>query len=415
MAEGEAKYVRILNSMLLLSGVLVFLLFLSCFQHTNMKYIITLIFLTISICAFSQNITGTVVDSETKQPLMYANISVKGKSIGAITDSTGHFELLRRNLSKSDTLVFSYLGYSVKPLPAKDFLDGKTAVCELSPFAETLQDVDVYPFTYCQIAHKYDSIIRISRNLPAFNTTAVFRQLIVENDTIRSIYEITLLTYNNYSEVVFQCKIIGEKSYSCNTTYPTNIIYAAKLLDLNLYKRLLVEKNCDKYNYEIAERFGKDTIGVVVTPMKKSQENHFDYAQIVFDTVRGIPLSYSRRSKQIIVSSKAKYKFFDCYETDHSQYAYVGNRLLMRFSSVLEDQHYKVGKRVVHRQTYCTYENVSFNFDNVVRLEESECYNHMDASYFKYFDGKDCDRWTGLSLDELKNMFWIKPRMLGEK
>ena len=382
-----------------------------------MKYIITLIFLAINIYAFSQSLTGSVVDSETKQPLVYANISVKGKSIGAITDSTGHFELLRRNLSKSDTLVFSYLGYSVKPLSAKDFLDGKTAVCELSPFAETLQDVDVYPFSYCQIAHKYDSIIRISRNLPAFNTTAVFRQLIVENDTIRKIYEITLLTYNNYSEGVFQCKVIGEKSYSCNNlgVSPPNIIYVAKHLDLNTGKHLLKEKNCDKYNYEIAERFGKDTIGVVVTPMKKSQERRFDYAQIVFDTVRGIPLSYSSRSKQNIVSSKAKYKFFDCYETDHSQYAYVGNRLLMRFSSVLEDQHYKVGKRVMHRQTYCTYENVSFNFDNVVRLEESECYNHMDASAVKYFEGNDCDRWTGLSLDELKAMFWIKPRMLGEK
>ncbi|MBR6068312.1 MAG: carboxypeptidase-like regulatory domain-containing protein [Bacteroidales bacterium] len=383
-----------------------------------MKYIITLIFLAINIYAFSQSITGSVVDNETKQPLMYANISVKGKSIGTITDSIGHFELLRRNLSKTDTLIFSYLGYSVKPLPAKDFLDGKTTVCELSPFAETLQDVDVYPFSYCQIAHKYDSIIWISRNLPAYNTTAVFRQLVVENDTIRSICETTLLTYNNYSEGIFQCKVIGEKSYSCNNSrvrFAPNIIYIAKHLDLNTGKYLLKEKNCDKYNYEIAERFGKDTIGVVVTPMKKSQENHFDYAQIVFDTVRGIPLSYSRRSKQNIVSSKAKYKFFDCYETDHSQYAYVGNRLLMRFSSVLEDQHYKVGKRVVHRQTYCTYENVSFNFDNVVRLEESECYNHMDASAVKYFEGNDCDRWAGLSLDELKAMFWIKPRMLGEK
>ena len=87
-----------------------------------MKYIITLIFLAINIYAFSQSLTGSVVDSETKQPLMYANISVKGKSIGAITDSTGRFDLLRRNLSKTDTLIFSYLGYSVKPLPAKDFL-----------------------------------------------------------------------------------------------------------------------------------------------------------------------------------------------------------------------------------------------------------------------------------------------------
>ena len=382
-----------------------------------------ILFLLIAYHSYSQCISGSVVDSETKQPLMYANISVKGKSIGAITDSTGHFELLHRNLSKSDTLVFSYLGYSGKPLSAKDFLDGKTAVCELSPFAETLQDVDVYPFSYCQIAHKYDSIIRISRNLPPYNTTAVFRQIDIENDTVCDIFEITLLTYLNYSENIFLCKIVGEKSYSCrpggtagHSGLTTPFIgNAVKMKDLNYGKRILRESSCDKYNYEIAERFGKDTIGVVVTPMKKSQESRFDYAQIVFDTVRGIPLSYSSRSKQNIVSSKAKYRFFDCYETDHSQYAYVGNRLLMRFSSVLEDQHYKIGKRVMHRQKYCTYENVSFNFDNVVRLEESECYNHMDASYFKYFDGKDCDRWAGLSLEELKDMFWIKPRMLGNE
>lgn len=386
------------------------------------KIIIFSAYLLFSHYIFSQSITGTVVDSETKQPLIYANISVKGKSIGTITDSTGHFELLRRNLSKSDTLVFSYLGYSVKPLPAKDFHDGKTTVCELSPFAETLQNVDIYPFSYCQIAHKYDSIIRISRNLPPFNTTAVFRQIDIENDTVCDIFEITLLTYINYSENIFLCKIIGEKSYSCRPggtaghsgLYAPFIGNAVRMKDLNYGKRILRESSCDKYNYEIAERFGNDTIGVVVTPKKKMQKT-FDYAQIVVDTIRGIPLSFSSSTKHHILSSDVKRIYYDCYEYDHSQYAYVGNRLLMLFSSVFDDFHYKIGKQKNHPVMIRTYENISFNFDNVIRLEESECYNHMDASSAKYFDGKDCDQWAGLSLDELKNMFWIKPRMLGGK
>ena len=84
-------------------------------------------------------------------------------------------------------------------------------------------------------------------------------------------------------------------------------------------------------------------------------------------------------------------------------------------SSVFDDFHYKIGKQKNHPVMIRTYENISFNFDNVIRLEESECYNHMDASSAKYFDGKDCDQWAGLSLDELKNMFWTKPKMLGEK
>ena len=184
--------------------------------------------------------------------------------------------------------------------------------------------------------------------------------------------------------------------------------------DLNYGKRILRESSCDKYNYEIAERFGNDTIGVVVTPKKKMQKT-FDYAQIVVDTIRGIPLSFSSSTKHHILSSDVKRIYYDCYEYDHSQYAYVGNRLLMRFSSVFDDFHYKIGTQKNHSVMIRTYENVSFNFDNVVRLEESECYNHMDASAAKYFDGKDCDRWTGLSLDELRNMFWIKPKMLGKE
>ena len=71
-----------------------------------MKYIITLIFLAINIYAFSQSITGSVVDSETKQPLMYANISVKGKSIGAITDSIGHLNFCAETC-QNPTLWFS--------------------------------------------------------------------------------------------------------------------------------------------------------------------------------------------------------------------------------------------------------------------------------------------------------------------
>ena len=56
----------------------------------------------------SQNVSGVVTDAGTSEPLIGANVLIKGTSSGTITDIDGSYTVAA---SPGDTLVFSYTGY----------------------------------------------------------------------------------------------------------------------------------------------------------------------------------------------------------------------------------------------------------------------------------------------------------------
>jgi iron complex outermembrane receptor protein len=76
------------------------------------KLIILSLSIFISVNSFSQieNISGKVIDSETKLPLHLANIFIKGTNVGTTSDEKGDF-LISGRISNSDTLIISFLGY----------------------------------------------------------------------------------------------------------------------------------------------------------------------------------------------------------------------------------------------------------------------------------------------------------------
>ncbi|WP_445957829.1 carboxypeptidase-like regulatory domain-containing protein [Yeosuana sp.] len=82
-----------------------------------MKHVFTFLFLMFSSLTFAQNmglIVGKVVDKEMNQePLIYANISIKGTPIESDSDITGLYIL--ENLKDGNyTLVCSFIGYETK-------------------------------------------------------------------------------------------------------------------------------------------------------------------------------------------------------------------------------------------------------------------------------------------------------------
>ncbi len=74
-----------------------------------MKYIFSLLFL-VSINAFSQSITGIVMDEGINEPLPFANVVVKGTKVVTTTDIDGKFVL--KVQPGTYTVVFSFTGYS---------------------------------------------------------------------------------------------------------------------------------------------------------------------------------------------------------------------------------------------------------------------------------------------------------------
>ncbi len=95
-----------------------------------MKSKIILLFLFLSLSAFSQqkDLSGIVVDSETSIPLQNANIYLTKNKTGTTSDRQGKFVL--KEVSESDTLIISYLGYKQLSLPVSQLQNNQTFFLE---------------------------------------------------------------------------------------------------------------------------------------------------------------------------------------------------------------------------------------------------------------------------------------------
>jgi hypothetical protein len=78
-----------------------------------------LIFIFLINCntVFGQIIKGTLINSESKQPIEFANIGIVGENVGTVSDLKGRFSLLVDSKYDNDTILFTIIGY--KPLSIK--------------------------------------------------------------------------------------------------------------------------------------------------------------------------------------------------------------------------------------------------------------------------------------------------------
>ena len=86
-------------------------------KHFMFKVLLTLVVgLFLSVGAFAQQIAvkGIVKDT-TGEPVIGANVLVKGTTNGTITDFDGNFQLMA---NQGDIIVISFIGYSAQELPA---------------------------------------------------------------------------------------------------------------------------------------------------------------------------------------------------------------------------------------------------------------------------------------------------------
>jgi len=96
---------------------------------------VCMLFASATLFAQSRKISGTVVDSK-NEPIIGANVQVKGTSIGSITDMNGTFSF---DAPGNGTLVISYIGYETQEMP----LGRTTYNITLQEDAETLDEVVV--------------------------------------------------------------------------------------------------------------------------------------------------------------------------------------------------------------------------------------------------------------------------------
>ncbi len=82
-----------------------------------MKTALLSLYIFFTLSSYSQTVVkGTIKDSKTKKSLAFCSIAIKGTKKGTISNGDGIFSLSVD--LKKDTVLFSYLGYKTKALPA---------------------------------------------------------------------------------------------------------------------------------------------------------------------------------------------------------------------------------------------------------------------------------------------------------
>jgi len=116
-----------------------------CCHTTNMPRILIIFLCLISTVAVSQRLTvsAKVVDKETKEPLVFASVGIKGRSLGTITNLQGDFDFHIPPEYRNDVLAISILGYRNFEAPVWTLIDKSDLVIELEKTTFVLQEVVV--------------------------------------------------------------------------------------------------------------------------------------------------------------------------------------------------------------------------------------------------------------------------------
>lgn len=89
----------------------------------------------------SITISGKILDQETSEPLVFASIGVRGKSIGTISNKIGEFDFHIPSDFKNEVLIIRMLGYENVEVPIRSLLREEPVVFKLKKAAQMLDEV----------------------------------------------------------------------------------------------------------------------------------------------------------------------------------------------------------------------------------------------------------------------------------
>jgi hypothetical protein len=104
-------------------------------------FLLLLFFLTLPCVAQKITISGRAIDKETKEPLVFATIGIKGKPIGTITNLQGDFDFHIPREFQNDLFVINMLGYKTYEVPVWTLLETNSLVIEVEKSSQVLDEV----------------------------------------------------------------------------------------------------------------------------------------------------------------------------------------------------------------------------------------------------------------------------------
>jgi hypothetical protein len=137
-----------------------------------------LIFLYTASIAQTIQVSGTVLDERSKQPLAFVTIAIGNSGNGFSTDIDGRFTASIEQ--QTETLIFSYIGYQKKEVSVAEL--GSNSTIFLSQTGIDVNEVTI---------------------LPGINPADVIMDRVIDNRKINNPEEATEFSYDSYNKLVF--------------------------------------------------------------------------------------------------------------------------------------------------------------------------------------------------------------------
>ncbi|HPK39812.1 MAG TPA: carboxypeptidase-like regulatory domain-containing protein, partial [Bacteroidales bacterium] len=136
------------------------------------------------------SVSGKVVDSETKRPMVFASVSIQDVGISIVTNGEGFFTLKFPRAYADKSITISYLGYHTSVIPISHLLEqNKPLVIGLIQAALPIPMTTVRPLDPLELLQ--EAFRRIKDNYPQerMQMTGFYREMIRKGNTYVTLSE----------------------------------------------------------------------------------------------------------------------------------------------------------------------------------------------------------------------------------
>lgn len=173
-------------------------------------------------------LTGTLLDKETGMPVSSASVSVRGRSLGVITNQEGEFRLTLPDSIQTDSIVFSHIGYVSQSLEAS-YLSGRHNMISLEPKIISLQEVLIQWMDPSKVLREVERKRDQNYSHSPVYLTTFYREGVLLKDKLQNLSEAVFKVYKSAAHAFIpdQVKLL-KKSRISNVEVKDSLLVKVK-------------------------------------------------------------------------------------------------------------------------------------------------------------------------------------------
>jgi hypothetical protein len=323
--------------------------------------IVTVLILCFSLNGFAQRlmISGRVLDAETNEALVFASVSIKGRSLGTVSNNNGEFDFYLPSEFKNEILQISYLGFDNYEIPIWSVTEGNPFIFKLKRSSLILPELIITDqFSGGELLEI--ALSKIDKNYPnePFLLDGFYRDLKKVGGTYFALLEAAVKIYDE-----------GYKNPRNKYKLRENVA-------------LIEVRKSVGYNNRFTAYFGQNNLLEDLLLHNNIRYRQFDDSQEFFKALKRLPNTYYDDKEVFVVYKNAPYYFKVFIDTK--------NYAILRLEYEIDNTNEIISRR---RSMYSKFAGIR----KVIDFKEFE-----GKMYLEYIEVTSRINWYDFNTDELK-------------